>query len=1192
MNVSGKANYEQMMSLVVRGVPVWDYLAKAMHKPVGEIQELMSKGLLPADVAIKAVSDGMNHDFAGSAERMANSLAGLQGSLHDLASITLRNLFQPALQAIQPYLAKMVEALGNEHLQNAVKATGAAIGTFLVGALERLSQMVGPITNFAARVVSGFQTLRALFTMIVGPWQQGSNQILGIVSGLWSRITERFAGGKMRAKAWGLDTISQFASGMMAAMNVVIGAIKAIGNVLAEWLMPHSPPKVAPNIDTWGEQTGEQYGIGIGRADVGKHIGAFGERLRDQLQAEFAGLDAEDLGLVEQLQGTISGVLQSIASGSGMKDGALNGLLKGLQGPIVAAVKELKETGNVSEATFRRLRAAAGPAGPAIEKVTRAYVDLNVATKKVSAAQKELNDIEKRYQDLTKPVDAQLDEVGRQRQQIADQKRMVELQKVMTDASADGADRADAALEMQEIQLNAQKRALETQQKSETDVAQQKLDAATREQQEAENRVKREEETLKLYSQQADLTKQMIAATKAAGSQQAGALKLVRDQVKGVTDAVNEAKDKAESFAETIKKSGDDAVARAKEFRDNAVAAWNTFTANPLVAGLIRLGSTIANFIAKDWKPLLGAILGGAAAWAAPGLFVPVLGFFRLLTVLGPAVLKAGGIFGVLKTGLMTLFSPFNIVIALGALLGAAWGANFANIRRLSPELLKLGDLFKGVFKALLGGDIKGALKFAGPIMEQLGNLRSKVWEWIQEATPQLIAILKPWAIAFGNWVTDTALPWLGQKLGELASWLWIWIQHITPPLLAQLATWGKLFGNWVTDTALPWLGQKLGELWAWLVNWIQANGPGILAQLQAWGTMFGSWVADTALPWLGEKAGELIAWLLDWIVANGPGIAEQLLVWADMFGDWIIQTALPWLGEQVAKLGQWLLDWIIAYGPGILSTLGTWAVKFAEWVPIGLGLLIVALGVLLGKFLGWVIENGPTLLRTLGTWAEQFSTFVGNVITWLVNEGLPKFGAWIRDDLGPAFVTGLVAMFGIIGTKIAELWNAAWAPGTLGDQLLTNIKTALNNVWPNIKNYFATKWAELWGQSPPQPTNTTNSTTGAAPTGSPREGTKKLPGFAKGVKDFGGGYAWTGEEGPELIKLPTGSDVIPTPQVGDTLRKVGAGGGPVSATLQLNIQNPVVDSQARIAELVEKIRSVVSGDLERMITQITLDTL
>jgi len=430
----------------------------------------------------------------------------------------------------------------------------------------------------------------------------------------------------------------------------------------------------------------------------------------------------------------------------------------------------------------------------------------------------------------------------------------------------------------------------------------------------------------------------------------------------------------------------------------------------------------------------------------------------RVLKLIGAAVGGGGGLLGLLKAlggGLLGLFSPFNIIIALGALLGAAWGSNFANIRRLAPELGKLGDLIKGVIKALLGGDIKGALGFLGPITKQLGVMRGKVFAWLQEAVPLLIEQLKPWAKAFGDWVTTTALPWLGDALKGLASWLWEWMKQVTPPILAQLAVWGQMFGDWVTDIALPWLGQKANQLIAWLLNWIQTNGPAILAQLGTWAQMFGNWVTDTALPWLGEKAGELIAWLLDWIVANGPGIAEQLLAWADMFGDWIIQSALPWLGEQVAQLGQWLLDWIIEKGPGILQTLGQWALKFAEWVPIGLGLLIVALGLLLGKFLGWVIENGPKLLETLGVWAKQFDSFVGNVITWLINEGLPKFGAWIRDDLGPAFLTGLVEMFGLIGTEIGKLWSEAWAPGTLGAQLLTNLQDALNGVWPAIKKFF-----------------------------------------------------------------------------------------------------------------------------------------
>lgn len=42
-----------------------------------------------------------------------------------------------------------------------------------------------------------------------------------------------------------------------------------------------------------------------------------------------------------------------------------------------------------------------------------------------------------------------------------------------------------------------------------------------------------------------------------------------------------------------------------------------------------------------------------------------------------------------------------------------------------------------------------------------------------------------------------------------------------------------------------------------------------------------------------------------------------------------------------------------------------------------------------------------------------------------------------------------------------------------------------------------------------------------------------KIPGFAGGVNNFSGGLAWVGEDGPELVRLPRGSDVIPNHMLG-----------------------------------------------------------
>jgi hypothetical protein len=50
-----------------------------------------------------------------------------------------------------------------------------------------------------------------------------------------------------------------------------------------------------------------------------------------------------------------------------------------------------------------------------------------------------------------------------------------------------------------------------------------------------------------------------------------------------------------------------------------------------------------------------------------------------------------------------------------------------------------------------------------------------------------------------------------------------------------------------------------------------------------------------------------------------------------------------------------------------------------------------------------------------------------------------------------------------------------------------------------------------------------------------------KIPGFASGVSNFGGGLALVGEQGPEVVSLRRGSSVLPAPQTADLL--AGSGG-------------------------------------------------
>jgi phage-related minor tail protein len=55
--------------------------------------------------------------------------------------------------------------------------------------------------------------------------------------------------------------------------------------------------------------------------------------------------------------------------------------------------------------------------------------------------------------------------------------------------------------------------------------------------------------------------------------------------------------------------------------------------------------------------------------------------------------------------------------------------------------------------------------------------------------------------------------------------------------------------------------------------------------------------------------------------------------------------------------------------------------------------------------------------------------------------------------------------------------------------------------------------------------------------------GKSSFPQFAGGVQNFSGGLALVGEKGPELVNLPSGSDVIPNSRMG---------GGGVSITVHV----------------------------------------
>ena len=91
-----------------RGIPVFDYLAQASGKTKEEVQEMVSRGLIPGAEAAKAIADYMGQDFSGNMEKQARSYEGLQSTLADQQAQRQNAYGEAYNEAMKPWLEEQV----------------------------------------------------------------------------------------------------------------------------------------------------------------------------------------------------------------------------------------------------------------------------------------------------------------------------------------------------------------------------------------------------------------------------------------------------------------------------------------------------------------------------------------------------------------------------------------------------------------------------------------------------------------------------------------------------------------------------------------------------------------------------------------------------------------------------------------------------------------------------------------------------------------------------------------------------------------------------------------------------------------------------------------------------------------------------------------------------------------------------
>jgi hypothetical protein len=226
-----------------------------------------------------------------------------------------------------------------------------------------------------------------------------------------------------------------------------------------------------------------------------------------------------------------------------------------------------------------------------------------------------------------------------------------------------------------------------------------------------------------------------------------------------------------------------------------------------------------------------------------------------------------------------------------------------------------------------------------------------------------------------------------------------------------------------------------------------------------------------------------------------------------------MVVVAFKWLWGEIVKNK----EMFITFGKAIAIAIGV-AVAFiiAAVAVIGATLAIIV------KVMGWVYKQVKLAIdRTI--------------------QGFKMWGVVIKAAIG--WVKGLWDKVKYYFGKIKE-----FAKGIF-DGVKEGIKSALNGAI-RLANKFITGYNKMPGPDIPE-----------------------IPYLAKGVRNFSAGMAVVGEQGPELVNLPKGSDVIPN-------NKIATKSGGDNITLHLHMDGIMARSRSDLREIAKDMIGAVNEEL------------
>lgn len=534
----GKLASQEINQLANAGLPIRSLLAKALNVTSGELEKMLEEGLIPAGTAIQAVTDYLE-GFGGAAEQVTRgTLKGIISSLQDIRDISSRDLFGPMISSFFPLLNQLVDLGTSTQFKAGVKVIGQELGEGLavrirlavsqVGILVQSLQSIPAPVLQATAIFVGFTVVLAAFTGAVGLLAAALfvlinpfTLIIGTIAAFVTAYSVNFRGlreitekttqavstamatmGRTIASVissvvsilststsaigefatavvqYGANVVDAFVTGIMGAMGLLVDAMQFIGQILQFWLAPGSPPRVAPELDTWGKDSANEW-------------------LKGWLSADF--------DILSGISKDIGNVLGALVSAGKLDELSAPRILRALRTELAAAVGEFRSFGKVSEDTLRKVASSAGPAANEVKALFKVYVALAAENEAVRASQERLNEITEKYDAILTPLRKKLSDISELRQQADEQKEILSLTRLINNAGVSTARKQAAQLRIQEIMTQRQVRGIENQQDAEETLAEKELKAAQKRRDQAEENLSRVKAMIEVQNEQLGL---------------------------------------------------------------------------------------------------------------------------------------------------------------------------------------------------------------------------------------------------------------------------------------------------------------------------------------------------------------------------------------------------------------------------------------------------------------------------------------------------------------------------------------------------------------------------------------------------------------------------------------------------------------------------------------------------------------